>query len=390
MLLSPIFLAAAAVATSLLNAQGRFAASAVAPLVYNLAIIGAAVFLAPVLGVQGLALGVVAGALGHLAVQLRPLRATGFRYQPSVDLSDPDARQALVLMAPRALGLGASQLTFVVATSLASGLAVGSVSAFTFAFTAFQIPLGIIGIPMGVVTLPSMSRDLARGEIAGYVGLVTRSLRLILFVMLPIAALGMVLRVQGVRLLFDYGRFSLTGVELTAAALLVLLLALPSEALIAILARAFYAGRDTITPVIAAILAVIINVSFGIVAVTVLRLGLPGIALGIALGSWAEALLLLAVLDRRMPTFLPADVLKAFVPAALSSTIAGLVAFGVLEALEAAVGQDPAKPSVLLEILVAGGLGGLVYLAISLALRIPELATIVRLMSDALPRPGRP
>src|SRR5207249_3415881 len=164
MLLSPILLAAAAVATSLLNAQGRFAASAVAPLVYNLAIIGAAIFLAPVLGVPGLALGVVIGALGHLLIQLRPLRATGFRYRPQVDLSDPDARQALVLMAPRALGLGASQVTFLVATSLASGLATGSVSAFTFAFTAFQIPLGVIGQPMGVVTLPSMSRDVARGD----------------------------------------------------------------------------------------------------------------------------------------------------------------------------------------------------------------------------------
>ena len=254
-------------------------------------IIAAAVFIAPVLGVAGLAVGVVAGAFAHLAVQIRPLRGTGFRYRPEVDLSDPDARQALVLMGPRAIGLGASQLTFVVATSLASGLATGSVSAFTFAFTAFLIPLGIIGIPIGVVTLPSMSRDLARGEIAGYVSLVTRSLRLILFVMLPITALGMVLRLQGVELLFRYGHFGLASVELTASALLILLLALPSEALIAILARAFYAARDTLTPVFAAILAVAINITFGIVAVTVLGLGLGGIALGIALGSWAEALL---------------------------------------------------------------------------------------------------
>jgi len=390
MLLSPIFLAAAGVATSILNAHGRFAASAIAPLVYNLVIIAAAVFIAPVLGVAGLAVGVVAGAVAHLAVQIRPLRGTGFRYRPEVDLSDPDARQALVLMGPRAIGLGASQLTFVVATSLASGLATGSVSAFTFAFTAFLIPLGIIGIPIGVVTLPSMSRDLARGEIAGYVSLVTRSLRLILFVMLPITALGMVLRLQGVELLFGYGHFGPASVELTASALLILLLALPSEALIAILARAFYAARDTLTPVFAAILAVAINITFGIVAVTVLGLGLGGIALGIALGSWAEALLLLVVLDRRMPTFLPSDVLRAGAPAAAASLVAGVVALAALGAVQGAAGSDIGKATVVLEIVVAGGLGGLVYLAISLALRIPELTTIVRLMSDALPRPGRP
>ena len=386
MLLSPILLAAAAVATSLLNAQGRFAASAVAPLVYNLAIIGAAIFLAPVLGVPGLALGVVIGALGHLLIQLRPLRATGFRYRPQVDLSDPDARQALVLMAPRALGLGASQVTFLVATSLASGLATGSVSAFTFAFTAFQIPLGVIGQPMGVVTLPSMSRDVARGEVAGYVSLVTRSVRLILFVMLPIAVIGMVLRTQAVGLLFNYGRFSERGVELTAGVLLVLLIALPPEAMIAILARAFYANRDTVTPVAAAILAVLINVTFGIVAVTQLGLELPGIALG----AWAEALLLVAVLDRRMAGFRPMDVMEAGVRSAIGAVLAGLTASGVLGFLEGALSHATTKSALIVEILVAGGAGGLVYLAVSLALRIPELTTIVRLMSDALPRPGRP
>ena len=74
MLLSPIFLAMGAVATSVLNAGGRFAASAVAPIVYNLAIIGGALILAPTFGVEGLALGVVAGSLGHLLVQVRPLR----------------------------------------------------------------------------------------------------------------------------------------------------------------------------------------------------------------------------------------------------------------------------------------------------------------------------
>ncbi len=80
MLLAPIFLALGSVATSLLNAQGRFAASAVAPIVYNLAIIGAALLLASPLGVTGLAVGVVLGSIGHLVVQLPAVLAVGFRY----------------------------------------------------------------------------------------------------------------------------------------------------------------------------------------------------------------------------------------------------------------------------------------------------------------------
>ena len=85
MVLSPIFLALGAVATSVLNSRGRFAAAAVAPSVYNLAIIAAAIVLAPSMGAVGLAIGVVVGSLGHLLVQLPPLRAIGFHYQPLID-----------------------------------------------------------------------------------------------------------------------------------------------------------------------------------------------------------------------------------------------------------------------------------------------------------------
>ena len=126
MVLSPIFLALGAVATSVLNAQGRFAAAAIAPIVYNLAIIGAAFLLVPSFGVVGLAIGVVAGSAAHLLVQLGPLRALGFRYAPRVESTDPAARKALTLMAPRALGLGATQITFVVVTALATTLGVGA------------------------------------------------------------------------------------------------------------------------------------------------------------------------------------------------------------------------------------------------------------------------
>ena len=132
---------------------------------------------------------------------------------------------------------------------------------------------------------------------ASYVSLVTRALRLIVWVMLPLAGLTIVLRTEIVTLLFGYGRFDERGVEMTATALVCLSLALASESLIAILARAFYASRDTLTPVIAAVLAVAINVSLAIVLVG--RLELAGIGLAIAVGSWAEAGFLLG--DPRPP-----------------------------------------------------------------------------------------
>lgn len=386
MVLAPMFLALGAVATSALNAHRRFAASAFAPIVYDLAIIGAAFLLTPSMGVLGLAVGVVAGSLGHLLVQLPPLARAGFRFAPSLDVGDRDVRQALKLMGPRTLALGAGQITFIVATSLASGLATGSVAAYTLAFTMFSIPLSVIGVPLGIVALPTLSRDLARGAIDSFVELVTRALRMILFVIGPIVAIGMVLREPATTLLFNHGGFGDEGVAMVAAALLVLLLALPGEALITILVRAFYANRDTRTPAIAAVLAVAFNVVIGVVAVSQLGWGLAGIAAGIAIGSTVEAILLAIVLGREIPSFDPIRALRVAVPIAIASVAAALVAAGVHLVVEPATAGLQVHVAAIVQLAVAGGSGLLAYLLGTWLLRLPELGLIMRLMSDTLSR----
>jgi putative peptidoglycan lipid II flippase len=386
MLLAPMFLALGAVATSALNAHRRFAAAAIAPIVYDLAIIGAAFLLTPSMGVAGLAIGVVAGSLGHLLVQLPALSRAGFRLVPSLDARDADVADALKLMAPRALALGVGQITFIVATSLASGLDSGSVTAFTLAFTVFSIPLSVIGIPLGIVALPTLSRDLARGAIDEFVDLVTRALRMILFAIAPIVALGVVLREPATTILFNHGRFTEDGVRLVAAALGLLLFALPAEALMTILVRAFYANRDTRTPAAAAILAVALHVGIGVVAVSVLGWGLPGIALGIAIGSTVEAIVLVLMLRREIPAFNPAPVLRVGVPVTLGSVAAGVVAFATMALLDGATAGLALHVRAIVELVVAGGLGAVTYLGITRALRLPELGLIMRLMSDTLSR----
>jgi putative peptidoglycan lipid II flippase len=386
MLLAPMFLALGAVATSTLNAHNRFAAAALAPIVYDLAIIGAAFILTPSLGVMGLAIGVVAGSLGHLLVQLPPLARTGFKFTPNLNARDPDVRQALGLMGPRAVALGATQITFIVATALASGLAPGSVTAFTFAFTVFSIPLSVIGVPLGIVALPTLSRDLARGAIDEFVALMSRALRLILFLILPLVALGIALRGPAAIVLFNHGKFTEESAGLVAATLLILLLALPGEGLLTILVRAFYANRDTRTPALAAILAVALNVLVGVFAVYVLGWGVPGIAAGIAIGSTVEATVLALVLRREIPAFDPRQIVTAGAPVVVASLAGGLVAAAVVAVLDPGLAGLSTQVRALVELLAGGTLGGLTYLALARVLRLPELGLIMRLMSDTLSR----
>jgi putative peptidoglycan lipid II flippase len=387
MLLSPIFLALGAVATSVLNAGGRFAAAAMAPIVYNLAIIGAAVILAPSLGVEGLALGVVAGSLGHLLVQVAPLSRLGFRYRPRIEADDPQARKTLALMAPRAIGLGASQITFIVVTSLATTLQVGAVSDFNFAFTLLQIPLGVIGVPLGVVLLPSLSRDAAIGNEDSFAGLLTRALRLLVYVMVPIAIATAVLRQPFVDVLFGFGRIAPEDLQLIAATLAAFLIGLPAHALIAVLARGFYARQDTVTPVAAAVLAVAINCTLAVILVG--PLGLPGIALAIAIAAWIEALTLLAILVRRIRHVELRGLARIAVESVAGGIVAGAVAVGALTVVANALGSDPGRLLLVVELTLVGLVFGAVYAAMSVALRIPELPTIVAIMADVLRRPIR-
>lgn len=384
MLLSPILLALGAVATSALNAQDRFAAAALAPITYNLAIIAGAVLLGPTMGVTGVAIGVVAGSAGHLLVQLLPLHRTGYRYRPGIDLADPPTREAVTLLIPRAIGLGTNHITFIVATTLASGLGVGAITSFNFAFALLQLPIGVIGVPLGVIVFPSLARELARGSVDEYVRLLTRAIRLIIFVMVPITGIAMVLRRQIVTLLFGYGRFDADAIAMTADTFLLFLVGLTAHASIAIVARAFYARRDTRTPVIAAMLAVAIN---SILAVILSGpLGLPGIALAIAIGAWLEGVLLLAILRRRVPELRLDGVARVLVESVLATIAAAVAALGVVRIVDAVVGPDPDRLVLAGETALAGVTALVVYVGLAAVLRIPELASTIDVMRDIVLR----
>jgi putative peptidoglycan lipid II flippase len=385
MILGPIFLALGSLVTSVLNARGRFAASAIAPIVYNLAIISAAVLLVPSLGVTGLAIGVVAGSLAHLLVQLPPLRSIGFRYDRDIDLADPEARQALKLMAPRALGLGATQITFVVVTSLASLLGDGAVTAFNVAFTLLQIPIGVIGVPLGVVVLPSLSRDAAVGRLEAFAALMSRAIRLIVFVMIPITAIAVVLRHEVVDLLFGYGKLSQGILDLSADTFAAFLVGLTAHALIAVLARAFYARQDTRTPVAAAILAVVVNTTLA--AVLVRPLGLPGLGLAIAIAAWLETVVLVVLLRRSLPELAARPIASLSVRSIVVGVGGGLAAAGVAAGIGLALGPDATRTGLVLRIAIVGVVWLLTSAAIALVLRIGELTAIIGLMLDLVRRP---
>ena len=227
---------------------------------------------------------------------------------------------------------------------------------------------------------------LFRSAVDEFVALMSRAVRLILFLILPLVALGIALRGPATTVLFNHGKFTAESADLVAATLLVLLLALPGEGLLTILVRAFYANQDTRTPALAAILAVVLNVVIGAFALYVLGWGLAGIAAGIAVGSTVEATVLALVLRRQIPAFDPRVIVTAAAPVLVASLAGGLVAAAVVAILDAGLAGLSTQGRALVELLVGGGLGGLAYLVLARVLRLPELGLIMRIMSDTLSR----
>jgi putative peptidoglycan lipid II flippase len=278
-----------------------------------------------------------------------------------------------------------------VVTALATTLGVGAVTAFTIAFTLLQIPVGLIGVPLGIVLFPSLSHEVATGDMAAFRGLLGRALRAIIVVMLPVAVLTALLRTETVALLFP--TFSAADVRQTADTLLAFSLGLVAHALIAVLARGFYAQQDTRTPVVAAILAVAINTTLA--AVLIRPLGLPGVGLAIAVAAWLETATLAVLLWRRVHGLDTASLVSVAVRTAVAAAVGGAVGLALQVALGSRLLPDPVigglerTPSLLAVMLVvsAGVAGG--FVAGALALRITELRSIVGLMIDALRRPRR-
>jgi putative peptidoglycan lipid II flippase len=385
MLLSPFFIGLGAVVSAILNGYDEFAVPTLAPLVYNLAIIAAAVFLAPIIGVEALAIGVVVGALGHLLVQLPKLLRLGGRYELIVHLRHPGVVEVARLMAPRTLGLAATQANFIISTALASSLPIGSVTNFNYAFQLSQVPVALVGVSVAVALFPTLSHTAAVGQVGEVRRQVAGSLRIMFFVAAPLTAIMVVLHEPTTAVFYQYGAFGSQAAADTANALLYFSLALFAHSWVQVVARAFYALHDSRTPVIWAVVAVAANI--GLMLWLVGPMGVSGLALALSISSVIEVGGLLWQLHRRLGSIDLGGIGRAALLATLAATLAGLVMLAGLELVTAAApGLLTGGLTRIGVLLVLGGAGTLAYLGGSVLLRIEELPRTWQLLRRL--RPG--
>ncbi|MFQ5945431.1 MAG: murein biosynthesis integral membrane protein MurJ [Anaerolineae bacterium] len=373
MLASTAIFAVSGLAMAALNAHGDFLVPALAPAIYNLAIIGGAVFLSPAWGIYGLAVGVVVGAAAHLLIQMPLLVRRGMTYRPILGLGDPAVRTVGRLMAPRALGLAGVQLNFMVNTILASGLAPGSLAALNYAWLLMLLPQGIVAQGVATAAFPALSRLAARADRIGLRRTLALSLRMVWFLTLPASAGLLILREPLVRLLLERGEFGADSTQAVAYALQFFAVGLVAHATVEILARAFYALQDTRTPVAVGIAGVALNIVLSVSLVG--PLGHGGLALANTLATWMEMVALVVLLSRKFDG-LPVGELSASGARLVLATGAMGAALAVFRSVS---GPNPVA-------VIAGGgifLGAVVYLGIAAFLNSRELWAWLRRSREA-------
>jgi putative peptidoglycan lipid II flippase len=293
-----------AMASGVLNTWRHFVVPAFTPVLLNVCMIVAAWLLTPYFNppILALAVGVIVGGVAQLAIQIPALKRLGVL--PRFNLSFKKAwqnegtRSVLKNMAPALLGVGVGQVALLINTQIASHLTAGSVSWLSFADRLMEFPTALLGVALGTVLMPSLTKAAAQNDAQQFNALLDWGLRLTCLLALP-AAVALVLLAQPlVAVLFHYGKFSSHDVIMTQAAVSTYALGLIGFSLIKILAPAFYAQQNIKTPVKIAIAVLIVGQIANVF--TVPWLGHAGLALSISVGALLNAALLYWGLRRKV------------------------------------------------------------------------------------------
>lgn len=366
----------------ILNAHQVFFIPALTPAMYQLGIIFGALFLTPSMGIHGLAWGVVIGSVFYLLLQIPALLKQRGSYQPTFGLGDTDARQVLLLMAPRLLGVAVVQLNFWVNGWIASKMSAGSMASLSIGFSLMLMAQAAIAQSVAIAAMPTFSAQHALGKVDEMRGSLVASLRGVMLVALPASAGLIALREPLVRLLYQRGAFDELDVQMVSWALLWYAAGLVGHSLMEVLTRAFYAQHDTQTPVLIGTIAMGLNVVFSFAfSASFAAMGwmpLGGLALANSLATALEAAALFLFMRTRLDGLEGPYLLRGFGAAGLSTL--GM-ALGLLAWIRLTGGLNRA-------IIALGGvvLGGLVYGLGVLALRVPEIKMLTRMVSTRLKR----
>lgn len=373
-----ILVSISALFMGMLNSFNRFGLPAIAPALFNIGNIVTVVALfaffdAPI---YSLAIGVLIGGIGQMAIQLPTLWKLGYRYRPRLSLIDEGLRKMLKLFTPMMIGLSAGRINILVSTLLVSFLIEGSMSYLNYAFRLMHFPLGVFAVAIGTVTLPRVSEIASRGNMDVLGETFVEALSLNLLLMIPSAFALAFLGQEMIALIYQYGQFTAENAENTSLALLHYSYGIIGLGAVRVTAPVYYALGDARIPMRISVISVIVNMLLYYPLINVMgpEHGFAGVAAATSIAGLLNFGLLVY--------FLPYKGVK--VPFGKLAIKAGLIIFASAVSMVAAM-YLPMEGLIedetltgrivqsLLPLLVAAGL----YIALCYAMKIGEIRILI-------------
>lgn len=394
-----LLVALAAVAMGVLNTKGIFGIPASASTVFNIVSIfvglGIAYWLsgggwiksadrnavpndASQWAIIGMAIGTLIGGAAQFLMQLPSLLRVGFRFSPVVSFTDEGVKRVMSLMAPAILGTSAVQINVLVNTFFVSGIE-GGLSWLGYAFRLMQFPIGLFGVAIGTASVPVLSRMASEGKLGDFRKTLSESLKLVFLMTLPSACGLIILGEPIIRLLYSHGgAFKESDVPMTAWALSAYAIGLMGYAAIKILSPAFYALNDAKTPMIIAVVSIIVNAVASYLFRNLLityNLGHVGVALATSSVALVNFSALFLLMRNRIKGINGNEILSSFLKIGAASIVMSLVCYAAYYFLHQTLAAQNFGAK-LIEAFIPIALGGIVFFAMTKLLKVEEVTKI--------------
>lgn len=321
LMITPVFFSISYIFSGILNCYKRFLVYSLAPLIYNLSIIIGAAVLGPKYGIKGVVIFVIIGSLLHFLIQLPSIIKLGFKYLPVLSFRDPAIKRIIRLMIPRTIGMGTTQVMLLVFTAIASALAAGSISAFNLANNIQTVPVVVLGTSFATAIFPTLAVKISEKKEADFSFYLNRALRAIGYLLIPSTIIFFLLRAHIIRLILGSGKFDWEDTRMTATALGFFSLSILAQGLIPLLSRAFYALKNTKTPMYIAIVSTLISIAVAFPLAEIFSVA--GLAIAFSIGSYINMLILIYYLQKKYPGILDKNLFISYVKTLAISLIMG-------------------------------------------------------------------
>lgn len=381
MLISQMLLVLSGFFGCILQSFKYFLIPALAPILYNLGLIFGLVFLTRDFGIFAPAIGGILGAIFHLGIQAIFVGNTGFSYSLGLSLTDPASLKMLKLLPPRILSLSASQVSLTINNALAILVSTGSVIYLKFADQLQSFPVNFFGASIALAALPSLSMQSVGKDLESFKKTFFNSFFQMMFLAVPASVILIILRVPATRLVYGASAFPWDATLQTALILGIFSVAIFAQSAVLLLTRAFYAFKDTVTPLVVSLITITLTTVLAFIAVKLYGLGAWAIALAITIGSFLDFFLLLGLLRKRLGGLTRKDFYLPFAKITVSALAMGISIYGPLKLLDIRVFDTTKTLELLILTIVVMTSGVVSYFFFTRLFEVREIELFYKLLN---------